>query len=92
MKTDMYFSTLISTMLLEFLYHPHFMCDRIFLKCSFSECSLSRYKCVLNMAEALCSITDSQTVQAQTSTDTLGQETKFCLRNTALFVVCRTAM
>jgi hypothetical protein len=39
-------------------------------------------------------ITCSQTVQAQTCTDRLGQETnsKFCLRNTALFVVCRTAL
>ena len=37
-------------------------------------------------------ITDSQTVQAQTRTDTLVHETnrKFCLRNTALLVVCRS--
>ena len=34
-------------------------------------------------------ITDSQTVQTQAFTDTLGHETnsKFCLRNTALLVV-----
>jgi len=39
-------------------------------------------------------ITGSQTVQAQTCTDMLGHETnsKFCLRNTALLVVCRTAL
>ena len=39
-------------------------------------------------------VTGSQTVPAQTCTDRLGQETnsKFCLRNTALFVVCGTAL
>ena len=39
-------------------------------------------------------VNDSQTVQPQTRTDRLGQETnsKFCLRNTALSVVCRTAL
>jgi len=39
-------------------------------------------------------ITDSQTVQAQTCTDILGHETnsKFCLRNTALLVVCWTVL
>ena len=39
-------------------------------------------------------ITDSQTVQAQTCTDTSAHETnsKFCLRNAALLVVCRTAL
>jgi len=38
-------------------------------------------------------ITDSQTVQAQTRTDTLRRESNrtLCLRNTALLVVCRTA-
>jgi hypothetical protein len=37
-------------------------------------------------------ITDSQTVQVPTCTGSLGRETnsKFCLRNTALLVVCRT--
>jgi len=39
-------------------------------------------------------ITDSQTVQARTCTDTLGHETnsKFCLRNTALLVLCQTTL
>jgi len=39
-------------------------------------------------------VTESQTVQAQTFTDTVGHETssKFCLRNTALLVVCRTVL
>ena len=39
-------------------------------------------------------ITDSQTVQVQTCTCTFGHETnsKHCLRNTALPVVCRTAL
>jgi hypothetical protein len=39
-------------------------------------------------------ITDSQTVQAQTCTYTLRHESnrKFCLRNPALLVVCRTAL
>jgi hypothetical protein len=39
-------------------------------------------------------ITDSLTVQTQTCTDRLGHEThsKFCLRNTALLVVCCTAL
>jgi hypothetical protein len=38
--------------------------------------------------------TDSQTVQVQTRTDTLAHETnsKFRLKNTALLVVCRTAL
>jgi len=38
--------------------------------------------------------TDRQTVQAQISTATLEHETnsKFCLRNTALLVVCRTEL
>jgi len=39
-------------------------------------------------------ITDNQTVQAQTCSDRLGHETnsKFCFRNTALFVVCGTVL
>jgi hypothetical protein len=39
-------------------------------------------------------ITDSQNVQAQVCTDMLGHETnsKLCLRNTALLVVCRTVL
>jgi len=39
-------------------------------------------------------ITGSQTVQAHTCTVMLGHETnsKFCLRNTALLVVCWTAL
>ena len=39
-------------------------------------------------------ITDSQTVQVQTCTDTLGHDnnSKFRLRNSALLVVCRTAL
>ena len=39
-------------------------------------------------------ITDSQTVQAQLCTETLGNETnsKFRLRNTAVLVACRTAL
>jgi len=39
-------------------------------------------------------IIDSQTVQVQTCTDTLGYDinSKLCLRNSALIVVCRTAL
>jgi len=39
-------------------------------------------------------ITDSQTVQAQTCTDTAGHETnsKLSLRNTALPVVCQSSV
>jgi len=39
-------------------------------------------------------ITDRQTVQAQTSTDMMEHETNnnLCLRNTALLVVCQTAL
>jgi len=36
----MYFSTLNLNMLLELLYHPQFLCDRIFFKCNFSEFSI----------------------------------------------------
>jgi len=39
-------------------------------------------------------ITDSQTVQAQTGTDTSGHETnsELCFRNTALPVVCHSSL
>ena len=39
-------------------------------------------------------ITDSQTMLAQTCTDMVGHETnsKFCLRNTALLVLCQTSL
>jgi len=33
----MYFSTLNSTMKLKLLYHPQFLCDRIFFKYNFSD-------------------------------------------------------
>jgi hypothetical protein len=58
MKTNrvsyVFFFTLNSNMLLELFYHPQFLCDRIFLKCNFSEFNyLSLYQNVLNKAEAL---------------------------------------
>ena len=42
----------------------------------------------------MSSITDSQTVQAQTYTNTLAHETNstVCLRSNALLVVCWTAL
>jgi len=56
----------------------------------FRECKLTHNKDSRHVSP----ITHSQTVQAQTCTDTLGHERsiKLCLRNTALLVVCRTAL
>jgi len=49
---------------------------------------------IITKALHVIPITDSQTVQAQTSTDTLEHETNnnLCLRNTVLLVVCQTAL
>ena len=50
----MYFSTLNSSILLELLCHPQFLCDIIFLNVILAKfVSLSRYQYVLNMAEVL---------------------------------------
>jgi hypothetical protein len=54
----------------------------------------ARKICHIKNSRNVSPIRDSQTVQVKTGTDTLGHETnrKFCLRNTALLLVCRTAL
>lgn len=49
-----------------------------------------KLKIITQDSRHVSSITGSQTVQAQTYSDTMGHETnsKFCLRNTAVLVVC----
>ena len=97
-----------SNMLLEIAQSPTVLYDK-FSKFSFSKfsCFLNATIMVLNMAELyyilnivwiwklnVSPITDSQTVQVQTCTETMGRETnsKICLRNSALLVVCLTAL
>jgi hypothetical protein len=95
----MYFSTLNPDVLLELSIVTHSLCDS-FLKCNSSEFSLlSRYRYVSNMAEVLHYILNraqSLTARLRSLKDvlTLKKQTKskFCLRNTALLVVCRTAL
>jgi hypothetical protein len=99
-----------SNMLLEISQSPTVFVWQNFLKFSFSEFSWFFFHAtsmVLNMAELYyilnivwvwklnaSPITDSQTVQVQTCTDTFGHETnsKLCLRNTALLVKCLTEL
>ena len=59
MKTNfflVYFSMLNSNMLLEFLHHPQFFCDRIFYIEILANLIFLCYHYVLNMAEALYDI------------------------------------
>ena len=89
-------------MLLELLCcQPQFLCGN-FLECNFSEFSLlSRYRYVLNMAQALHYILNkAQTLTARlrrlrdvlTVWEIRQTNRKLCLRNTALLVVCRAAL